>query len=44
MQDCDDINQRLENYYRKFYGDDEVLADKSEGFRRYTPEDIANLR
>lgn len=44
MQDCDDINQRLENYYRKFYGDDELLASKSEGFRRYTPEDIANLR
>jgi hypothetical protein len=44
MQDCDDINARLESYYRRFYGDDEVLINKSEGFRRFTPEDIANLK
>jgi hypothetical protein len=44
MEDCDSINQRLEGYYRKFYGDDEELVKKSDSFRRFTPEDIANLK
>jgi hypothetical protein len=44
MEDCDTINQRLEGYYRKFYGEDDELVKKTDGFRRYTPEDIALLK
>jgi hypothetical protein len=42
MADIDLINQRLETYYSKFYGDD--LLMKKDTIKRLTPETIANLK
>ena len=43
MDDLNTINERLETYYMKLYGEDDVLLTTIKADKRLTPEFIANL-
>tara|TARA_R100000458_G_C8268123_1_gene242980 strand:+ start:1038 stop:1634 length:597 start_codon:yes stop_codon:yes gene_type:complete len=43
MDDLNTINERLDSYYMKLYGEDETLLLKIKSDKRLTPEFIANL-
>ena len=43
MDDLNTINERLDSYYMKLYGEDETLLNKIKSDKRLTPEYIANL-
>tara|TARA_Y100001938_G_C8077066_1_gene426737 strand:- start:1281 stop:1871 length:591 start_codon:yes stop_codon:yes gene_type:complete len=43
MDDLNTINDRLESYYLKLYGEDDILLNKIKADKRLTPEFIANL-
>ena len=43
MDDLNNINERLESYYMKLYGDDQDLLKTIKADKRLTPEFIANL-
>lgn len=43
MDDLNTINDRLESYYMKLYGEDDILLNKIKADKRLTPEFIANL-
>lgn len=44
LKSCDEIDERLTNYYHRFYKNDDNLASKSKAARakRFSPEALAN--
>jgi hypothetical protein len=43
MDDLNTINDRLDSYYMKLYGEDQELLKVIKADKRLTPEFIANL-
>ena len=41
MEDCNNINERLDGYYRKLFGEDENVSRSVVKRKRLTPEQIA---